>query len=231
MDFDVPYFVDEATKVRGQVLELACGTGRVSLPLIQAGVDLTCVDISAEMLAVLHRKMKDAGLAAQTICANICELTPVEQYDLILFPFHSFAEIVGRSRQQKVIDFVCASLNPRGTFICTLLNPPVHRQAVDGKPHVVGRYSVGDKTLAVSGISRGGDPVVQREQYFELYSDSGNLISKQSMDMTYELVDSQDFLHMVESQGFETVSQYGDYLRSPFDPEESAVIVWKLIKA
>ena len=41
---DVGFYMDEAAKVRGKVLELMCGTGRVSIPLLEAGVDLTCVD-------------------------------------------------------------------------------------------------------------------------------------------------------------------------------------------
>ena len=43
-DFDIPFWLREAKTVAGKVLELTCGTGRVSLPLLRAGVDLTCVD-------------------------------------------------------------------------------------------------------------------------------------------------------------------------------------------
>ena len=43
-DLDVGFYVEEATK-------LMCGTGRVSVPLLEAGVDLTCVDASERMLA------------------------------------------------------------------------------------------------------------------------------------------------------------------------------------
>jgi len=50
-DLDVGFYIQEAGKVRGKVLELMCGTGRVSIPLLEAGVDLTCVDASAGMLA------------------------------------------------------------------------------------------------------------------------------------------------------------------------------------
>ena len=55
-DLDVGFYVEEATKVKGKVLELMCGTGRASMPLLEAGVDLTCVDASERMLArVLKR--------------------------------------------------------------------------------------------------------------------------------------------------------------------------------
>src|SRR5262249_13319303 len=48
---DVPFWTQLARVARGPVLELGCGTGRVSLPLAQAGIDLVGVDRSAEMLS------------------------------------------------------------------------------------------------------------------------------------------------------------------------------------
>jgi SAM-dependent methyltransferase len=56
--FDIPFFVDEARKSPGDVLELMSGTGRVSIPLLEAGIKLTCVDISAGLNAVLSDKLK-----------------------------------------------------------------------------------------------------------------------------------------------------------------------------
>ncbi len=46
--FDFDFFINETTKSKGEVLELMSGTGRVSIPLLEAGVKLTCVDLSAE---------------------------------------------------------------------------------------------------------------------------------------------------------------------------------------
>ena len=54
VDLDIRFFIQEARRVGGKTLELMCGTGRVSIPLLQAGVDLTCVDCSKHMLARLH---------------------------------------------------------------------------------------------------------------------------------------------------------------------------------
>jgi ubiquinone/menaquinone biosynthesis C-methylase UbiE len=53
-DLDIGFYLEEATKVQGKVLELMCGTGRVSISLLEAGVDLTCVDASKGMLARLQ---------------------------------------------------------------------------------------------------------------------------------------------------------------------------------
>src|SRR5580765_226846 len=53
---DVPFWRRLAVKTAGRVLELGCGTGRISIPLVCAGVSLVGVDRSEPMLAEARRK-------------------------------------------------------------------------------------------------------------------------------------------------------------------------------
>lgn len=62
-DYDVPFFINETKKTDG-VLELMAGTGRLTIPLLEAGIQVTAVDFSAEMLAVLRPKLSQKGLNA-----------------------------------------------------------------------------------------------------------------------------------------------------------------------
>lgn len=59
-NIDIPFFINEAQNC-GRVLELTSGTGRLSIPLIESGVSLTCVDNSPEMLRILHQKLAAKG--------------------------------------------------------------------------------------------------------------------------------------------------------------------------
>jgi ubiquinone/menaquinone biosynthesis C-methylase UbiE len=94
-DLDVGFYVAEAGKVKGKVLELMCGTGRVSMPLLEAGVDLTCVDASERMLARLEERLRVRKLEARVLRADIRHLDlDEEEFDLALIPFHSFSELV-----------------------------------------------------------------------------------------------------------------------------------------
>src|SRR5262249_5602210 len=56
---DVPFWRRIASAARGTVLELGCGTGRVSLPLARAGVHLVGIDRSAPMLARARRRIRN----------------------------------------------------------------------------------------------------------------------------------------------------------------------------
>ena len=80
---DVPFWRGVATQIKGRVLELGCGTGRISLPLVRAGVRLVGVDRSAAMLDRAARRVtalgrKQRGRRLRLIRADIRALVRVE---------------------------------------------------------------------------------------------------------------------------------------------------------
>ena len=94
-DLDIAFYLEEAGKVRGEVLEMMCGTGRVSIPLLEARVNLTCVDASGGMLKRLEETLRTRKLEARVLQADIRYLDlREEEFDLALIPFHSFSELV-----------------------------------------------------------------------------------------------------------------------------------------
>jgi predicted RNA methylase len=70
--FDIDFFVRETKKSSGEVLELMSGTGRVSIPLLETGIKLTCVDLSAESNAILENELCQRGLKADVHQMDIC---------------------------------------------------------------------------------------------------------------------------------------------------------------
>src|SRR5262247_4000852 len=62
---DVPFWRALAANAGGPVLELGCGTGRISLPLARAGVRLIGIDRSERMLAHARTRTKRARLSAK----------------------------------------------------------------------------------------------------------------------------------------------------------------------
>lgn len=229
-DYDVPFFLSEVRRVSGPVIELTCGTGRLSIPLVEAGARLTCVDLACGMLAVLERKLKSRGLEAEVLCADATRLALPPGFDLALLPFQAFMEFVGEENQAALLASVYALLNPGGRFICTLHNPAVRRAQVDGSLRIVRQVEVEGGTLVVSGFEQGGQPVVERLQYFEFFGPDGRLAWKQALTMRFAFVEREDFERLALAAGFELLQCYGDYQRSPFDPQRSPAMVWVLGK-
>ena len=59
---DIRFYIEEAQKSGGPILELGCGTGRISIPIAKAGIEVVGIDISKPMLDLARSKAKKAGL-------------------------------------------------------------------------------------------------------------------------------------------------------------------------
>ncbi|MHB9025173.1 MAG: class I SAM-dependent methyltransferase [Armatimonadota bacterium] len=228
--FDIPFFLNEARKMTGPVLELMAGTGRVSLPLIEAGVKLTCVDSSVDMLAILRRKLEARGLSAELVVQDVCELALPRKYDLIFIPFHSFMELTTVEDQQRALERIAAHLADGGRFICTLHNPPVRMQGEDGHLRLYGKFPLDTGTLLLWGLSQytPGNPLVTGVQLYEEYDSNGVLREKMYVDTQFRLVDRDEFMMMAGKVGFSVQALYGDYSYVPFDEKTSSFMIWEL---
>jgi SAM-dependent methyltransferase len=231
---DVPFFLNAARQAAGDVLELMSGTGRVSLPLIEAGVRLTCVDRSAEMLAVLFRKLEQRQLAAEVYQMDVRELSLPKQYSLALIPFHSLAELVSPQDRHRTLTRIYEHLEPGGHLICTLHNPTVRSQSVDGQLHLIGTHTRADQSgTLVAWIVEARRPltaIVDGCEFFEEYDADGLLRSKRLMEIHYALISREEFEGMIEPIGFRVVSLHGDYAGSDWH-EASPFMIWKLQKS
>lgn len=234
--YDIPFFLNETGKTTGEVLELMSGTGRVSLPLLQAGVRLTCVDLSAELNAICEQKIQQAGLQAMVYQMDVCTLDLPQKFAMVIIPFHSFAHIVSPDNQRKALQRIRQHLLPGGTFICTLGNPAVRKQAVDGQMRLFRKYPLENESGALLlWIAEKFDPadgqVVNALQFFEEYDDRGVLKAKRLLELHFRLTTREAFESMARAAGFEIQALYGDYEYSEFNPDSSPFMIWVLKSA
>jgi SAM-dependent methyltransferase len=232
--FDIPFFLQEAKKSSGEILELMAGTGRVSLPLIQAGVQLTCVDNSAEMLAGLQDKLEQQHLSARIHKMDVRELALHKQFDQIIIPFHSFSELHSPADQKQVLVRIYEHLSEKGRFICTLHNPPQRLRPVDGQLRLVGNYPdvehQGNLLLWSLSTYDASTRIVDALQFYEQYDSSGVLRKKSLLQIKFMLLPKQDFEVLAVTAGFKVLALYGDYSYAPFQDETSPYMIWILGK-
>jgi SAM-dependent methyltransferase len=232
-DLDVTFYVEEADSVRGRVLELMCGTGRVSVPLLEAGVDLTCVDASEGMLALLKETLRARKLEARVLRADVRHLDLGEEFDLALIPFHSFSELVPPQDQELTLRATHGCLKEGGLLICPLHNPPIRARSADGALRLNGTFPTADGgLLVVSGFETldEGSGVVERVQLYEFFDASNNLRVKRVLPMRFALIDRNGFAELAEAAGFAPVALYGDYERNEYLEASSPFMIWILEK-
>lgn len=231
VDFDIPFWIQESKASPGKVLELGCGTGRVSIPLLKAGVQLSCVDYSSGMLACFRNKLRETGLACPVYRQDMVQLNLPDKYNLIFIPFHSFSEVVDSQRQLLALDRIRCHLSEYGVFICTLQNPVVRTTSMDGTLRPIGEFPRTDGgTLTVStrltfdaetGIASG-------DQVYDQYTAEKNLIGHRILKIQFRLFRKDEFLTLASTCGYEVQELYGDYQRQSFDEQASPFMIWKL---
>ena len=114
---DVDYYVDRATSVEGPVLELGCGTGRIYLELLEAGVDADGIDLSKESLTVLQETGEKRGLEPCVWQADMTEVSSDREYALVTCPFNAVQELTTIEQQQELLESVYGMLAPGGKFV------------------------------------------------------------------------------------------------------------------
>lgn len=231
VDYDLDFYFNEIP-AGPRVLELMCGTGRVSLPFIRRGVNLTCLDYSAPMLEKLAEKLRHQGLQATLVAADVRDFDLGSEFDIILIPFHSFAEITQPDDRRRALGCINRHLRPGGTFICTFHNPAVRAELITGELTFRGSFPVADgMTLSLFSQEQCCDAgIVSGVQYFEIYTHEGQLHEKRCLPIKFSLISPAEFSAMAEKAGFVTEALYGDYRRAPFNPATSPHMIYILKK-
>lgn len=114
---DVAYYLDRAASADGPVLELGCGTGRIHLELLAAGVDTDGIDLSADSLAVLRERAERRGLDPSVRRGDMTAFDADREYALVACPFNAIQEVTSVERQLALLEAAFDALAPGGAFV------------------------------------------------------------------------------------------------------------------
>lgn len=114
---DAEFYRDRAGRVEGPVLELGCGTGRVYLRLLEAGIDVDGLDRSATVLATLRKHAAERDLAPTVWQADMTDFSVDRGYDLVFSAFNTIQNASTVDDQLTVLASVYDALAPGGQFV------------------------------------------------------------------------------------------------------------------
>jgi SAM-dependent methyltransferase len=154
---DVEFWVQKARQAGGDVLELACGTGRLSLPIAAAGLNVVGIDVSEPFLSCAKQKAAGRNLNARFERADIRHFALPNVFQFVAFPFRSVAVLI--SDQDLDACFACVRRHvDRGAmFIVDAFNPS--RDGTVPSPAVVRYESPEGSEIVEVGHERRYDPV------------------------------------------------------------------------
>lgn len=196
---DESFYRELAMESDGPVLEVGCGTGRIYLDLLRAGVDADGFDISEGMLQVLEEKAEEDDLDPFVWRADMRDFESPREYDLVIAPFRTFLHNITLRDQLASLRNFREALAPGGRLALNFFTPNFDYICANyGEPdawsftHDGNRYRVTDVTdfideveqvvASTRRVTRGEEAV--REATFELA-----LISKRQFELLLEATD------------------------------------------
>ena len=144
---DTPYgldfYVSLAREANGPVLDIACGTGRILLPCLQAGVDIEGLDLFEPMLRTLRAKGAALGLSPRLHQADMSDFSLPRRYSLVMIPFNAFIHNMTQGAQIRCLQLCRQHLLPCGKLVFDTFFPalefvgtPQNTRVLEGEfPH------------------------------------------------------------------------------------------------
>lgn len=101
----------------GLILDLACGTGRMTLPLLRMGYDVIGVDLSPDMLSVARERCDQAGFSPLLLCQDMCALDLYGTVDAAICCLDSVNYLTGEGEVAKMLGRLKHFVAPGGIFL------------------------------------------------------------------------------------------------------------------
>jgi len=222
---DVAFWRRVALASDGPVLELGCGTGRVSKPLIKAGVDLIGVDRSAEMLRRFRPPASRPRRAPRAVRADIRSLPFADaSFGLVIAPYGVLQSLTRERDLAATLAAVARVLAPGGTFGIDLV-PDVPKWR-EYRNRVAFRGTAGARHLTLVESVR-----QDRRRHLTTFSQTyierrGRRTSEHRFDLTFRTLSVPQMTARLENAGFLVDRILGDYRGRPWDPRAD---VWILL--
>ena len=163
---DVEFYVEEARATGGPVVELACGTGRITVPVAKAGIRAIGVDASTGMLAVAREYGESEGVG-ELIDLRRGDMRdpPVsERVPLVLIPFRSLLHMTTEVDRLRALSAARELLVPGGRLVFDVFAPSnedledTHGRWLEREPGIFERadWDENERTLMLS-VRRGDE--------------------------------------------------------------------------
>jgi SAM-dependent methyltransferase len=222
---DVDFYLNLLRRTGGPFLDLACGTGRVALAIMDEGYEAVGVDGSAAMLAIARHK---AGAKLDLHEADLRKFELGRTFPLVAITLNSFMHLLEVEDQVAALTRVAAHTSPGGRAVISTINPySVSLHDMEAKLiHEFTRWDAGAGSWVTKLSARDVDTVEQVEHVTYFYDEvkDGNvqrLVTTLDFRYTYRY----ELELLMRQSGLEPIAVYGSYDLDPYEITSPALIV------
>jgi SAM-dependent methyltransferase len=209
---DVGFYVDQALAAGGPVVELAVGTGRIAIPIAQAGIEVIGVDSSPGMLAIAREAAEETGVSSlvDLRLGDLREPPVPERVSLVVCPFRSLLHMESEQEKLHALGAARKLLVDGGRFVFDVFSPSREDIAeTDGRwlerePGIFERadWDEGSRTLTLSVRSD------DAETSFGLH-----------------WLSAPEWLRLLDAAGLDVEALYGWFDGRAYDGDEDMIFV------
>ena len=237
-DTGIAFYSALAQETGAPVLEIACGTGRVGIPIARLGFAVTGLDIVPGMLA--QARSKSTGLPTRWVEGDARAFDLGEQFRLVFLTGNAFQAFLTRADQEALLERVRAHLHDEGEFAFETRNPrwanlETRDQEGEGLFALLETRAEEEYGPTYTG-SRGYDVRVSRTQIYDhvaqllhwttyrrWHADNQEQTKITRIAVRYTF--PQELAALLYYNGFTIIRQYGDWNREPLTAASPSIIV------
>ncbi len=207
---DIAFYVDEAKRCDGPVVELAVGSGRIAVPIARAGRPVIGVDLSESMLEVARALADEHGVGSlvDLRVGDLREPPVDERVSLVICPFRSLLHMRDEGEKLRALRAAHALLEPGGRLVFDVFAPSrqdiaeTHGLWLEREPGIFERadWDEGTRTLRLS--VRSGDSAAAMELHW---------------------LSALEWRRLIDEAAFEVEALYGWFDRRPFKGGEDMI--------
>jgi SAM-dependent methyltransferase len=213
---DVEYYRSELAGTEGAILEPAVGTGRILIPLLEAGFVVDGFDVSSDMLSVCRRHCEERELAPRLFQADMTTFARPGQYGAVIVPTGSIVLLDGRSATLAALRCFHDSLSPNGRLIVDI---PAPRLIAGIQP--MRHWRRGDDVWTLQELGVAFDPFAFQTTQWLRYDrwHDGSLVASELQTFRLQQWTTTEFTALLSDAGFADIKVTADYQQTAVGAE------------
>ena len=231
-EVETTFYVDLARESGGPVLEIGVGTGRIAIPTVSAGVNVTGLDLSKAMLdradAKLQRIPPPTG-ALSLVRGDMREFDLSKSFPLVSIPSNTLLLALTRQDQLRTLRCAARHLEPDGRLVFDIFIPGPDLLADRGTtPFAWGKTVHPDtgNVVVMSAVNRadGATQINRETQIFEEYDGAGRIVRRAELPIELRYLFPAECHALIEQAGLVAESVLGGFEGQPLSEDSEEMI-------
>lgn len=225
---DLSFWQRMTGAVEGQVLELGCGTGRVTMPLARAGVHVVGVDRSDEMLARARRRVarQRRGVRPGLVRADIRALPfPDRAFPMVMAPYGVLQSLLSERDLKATLKDVARVVGRHGIFALELVADLPAWGEYSKRVSLKGHRRPGGSQITLIESVRQDAPKGLTIFDQEFVERRGRAVRRHAFALTFRTLSVPQMSRRLAAAGFRAEALLGDYEGGPWHKDADAWII------